>query len=169
MKHFKIIVVGSPASGKSTYLKRLATGEYTDRHIPTIINEKTFIFFGLPNGGTITFEVWEMQYVQNTIYLADGIIAFYDVSNSQSLQVALSIVETHSNIIPIMLCGNKTDCIKHTRVQNFNRSVHTCQLSAKTTLNYAYPFIYLSKILLHDENIQLTLNLKRLLNEQGTE
>jgi GTP-binding nuclear protein Ran len=164
---YKLILAGDSIIGKSTFIKRHATGEFTYNYMPTIGVEVTPIKF-LTNNETICFNVWDVS--GNPIYqgIADGYyiqadcaVIMFDVLCETSYKNIKSYYQKIREIcgnIPIVFCGNKVDkvdrVVKPKQIK-FPREVkcNYYDISAKSNYNFEKPFLYLARILKDKTNL----------------
>lgn len=118
----KILVVGSPASGKTTFLRNIdgienTTPENTTKIIDFSINLKNH---PIDNNRTLSMMIWDIkgdwQFHEDYSYCfrgAYGCLLFFDLTNYESfynLNHWISFVRAHTNSnIPFFLIGNKAD------------------------------------------------------------
>ena len=160
---YKLVLVGDAGVGKSTYIKRLLTGEFETKYVPTCgvtVNRLTFS----TTKGPVSFKVYDLAGQerigtdQSTHYTdADCAIVMYDCHSKLSLQnVQVWINDIHRNCgdIPIVVCGNKCDVKGR---QYFSRRDETQWLiSAKSNMNYEKPFLHLIRVLKEDQELEFT-------------
>jgi GTP-binding nuclear protein Ran len=58
MQNYKIVIIGNPKSGKSSYIKRLMNGDYNKKYIPTL-GVEVHILPIYTQKGEIAFNVWD--------------------------------------------------------------------------------------------------------------
>ena len=173
MRRFKLVLLGDSGSGKSTFLKRHSTGEFTRRHIPTVGVDVTDIQFNTTQG-MVTFEVWDtpghekVGGLRDTYYQgADCAIILYDLENKNgldSVQVWYNEIITSPSIsrnTPICICGNKVDLMKGKSVNKKTirekENLKHFLISAKNDECYELPFLWILGKLFRDSNIKFTL------------
>lgn len=126
MESHKILVCGTSGCGKTTYVNRTLTGEYTNKTNGSPIYVKTAsLSFGLPeNPDTntlINLAVWDIssQSIETVEYdyfhQPSGVIVFFDLTKEEDWDILQSIVwvayERTFGMIPIHFCGLKLDLI----------------------------------------------------------
>lgn len=68
---FKVVLVGSGGSGKTTFVKRHLTGDYIDRYVPTLGVETHTLVFNTTRG-LIKLNVWDVAGTAKYAGLGDG-------------------------------------------------------------------------------------------------
>ncbi|KAK5809310.1 ras family-domain-containing protein [Linnemannia elongata] len=165
---FKLILVGDGGSGKTTFIKRHLSGEFEKMYIATMGVEVHPLKFAT-NFGEITFETWDTAGQEKFGGLRDG---YYIEGKCGIIMFELTSRITYKNVpnwhrdltrvcgnIPIVLCGNKVD-IKERKVKpktiDFHRkkSIQYYDISAKSNYNYEKPFLWLSRKLAGQQNLE---------------
>lgn len=163
-KSFKVVIVGDGKVGKTTFIKRHATGDFVKDYKPTVGAEITNLSFYTPKG-QYTLKVWDCGGQERNQGLGDGYfcgaqaaIIMFDVTSTMSY---IAIEEWHKKIkrvcdkIPIVIVGNKID-LKDRRVRpkdiNIHRKLMTqyYDVSAKSNYNFEKPFLYLLRTVTQD-------------------
>ncbi|GAM21693.1 hypothetical protein SAMD00019534_048680 [Acytostelium subglobosum LB1] len=165
----KLVLVGDGGVGKTTFVKRHATGEFETRYIPTLgVNVHPLPFY--TNYGKIIFNIWDTAGQEKFGGLRDGYyiqgqcaIIMFDVTSRVSYKNCPNWYGDLVRVcegIPIVLCGNKVD-IKDRKVKpsqiTFHRKYNLSyyDVSAKSNYNFEKPFIWLTSKLLGNKNVQL--------------
>ncbi|KAF9322907.1 GTP-binding nuclear protein gsp1/Ran [Linnemannia elongata] len=165
---FKLILVGDGGSGKTTFIKRHLSGEFEKMYIATMGVEVHPLKFAT-NFGEITFETWDTAGQEKFGGLRDG---YYIEGKCGIIMFDLTSRITYKNVpnwhrdltrvcgnIPIVLYGNKVD-IKERKVKpktiDFHRkkSIQYYDISAKSNYNYEKPFLWLSRKLAGQQNLE---------------
>jgi GTP-binding nuclear protein Ran len=168
---FKLIVVGDGGIGKTTYLKRYRTGEFTTKYIETLGVEVNPIQI-YTSAGQVTFNVWDCAGTEKYGGLRDG---YYIGAQAAILMFDLTQKESYKNVekrylairavcpsIPIVLCGNKADedidrCQYHVKMADsiFRRkyNLQYYSISAKSRYNIEKPFLYIARCLLGNNEL----------------
>ncbi|KAH7054931.1 ras family-domain-containing protein [Linnemannia elongata] len=165
---FKLILVGDGGSGKTTFIKRHLSGEFEKMYIATMGVEVHPLKFAT-NFGEISFETWDTAGQEKFGGLRDG---YYIEGKCGIIMFDLTSRITYKNVpnwhrdltrvcgnIPIVLCGNKVD-IKERKVKpktiDFHRkkSIQYYDISAKSNYNYEKPFLWLSRKLAGQQNLE---------------
>jgi len=162
---FKIIIEGDGGVGKTSFIKRLITGEFERRYVATlgvVVNVcklKT-------NCGLIAFNIWDCAGQERFGGLRDG---YYIGANAAIIMVdqscSLSYKEVSKKVgdirricsdIPILLCANKTDLNPPRFNQSNTRCIATKHkldytlISVKRNLNLDKPFQYFLRKLINE-------------------
>jgi GTP-binding nuclear protein Ran len=166
----KTLVVGDGGVGKTTYLRRMRTGEYLTEHIPTMGVEVSPITFTTTKGA-VTFTTWDCAGMELFGGLKDGYyigadvaIVMFDVTNPGSYNNAkghFARVRAVCPNIPVILCGNKVDSrdrkvLPKNIILHHKLGIQYLDISSKSNYNYEKPFLFLMRALFQDESIQFT-------------
>ena len=156
---FKVILIGSGGTGKTTFVKRHKTGEFTRQYVPTIGAEVYNITFWT-NRGQICFTVWDTAGQEKMGGLRDGYyiggnaaIIMFDVTDKKTY---MDVPKWYSDFTRVVndgvtvLLGNKVD-VKDRKVKakdiKFHRkkNIQYYDISAKSNYNYEKPWLYLAR------------------------
>ncbi|XP_071946420.1 GTP-binding nuclear protein Ran-like [Antedon mediterranea] len=167
---FKLVLVGDGGTGKTTFVKRHLTGEFEKKYIATLGVEVHPVTF-YTNRGHIVYNVWDTAGQEKFGGLRDGYyiqgqcaIIMFDVTSRITYK---NVPNWHRDLvrvcecIPIVLCGNKVD-IKERKVKaksiTFHRkkNLQYYDISAKSNYNFEKPFLWLTKKLCGDANMEFT-------------
>ncbi len=164
MNSFKLVFVGDCGVGKTTFLTRHLTGEFTEQYNATCgVDIKPYDL--LTNHGNVRFNVWDGSGQTNMgdkYYKdADCAIVFFDVTNERSWCNVPKWLDALRDVcpdIPIVLCGNKVDTNKHAvSVRRICRFYHEIgkknfdsyyYISARSNYNFEKPFLFLAQKLI---------------------
>jgi GTP-binding nuclear protein Ran len=172
-KCFKVILVGEGGVGKSTYIKRLLTGEFEKKYVPTLgvaVHPLTFY----TTRGVITLNIWDtagqekFSGLRDGYYIAaDACIGMFDLTSKVTLEHLtlkqfpgiLREVKKVRGEIPTVLCGNKCD-IKEVKVSPETRAkiaekYRYFDISAKSNYQYEEPFLCLMRMLVRDDTLEI--------------
>lgn len=157
-KVYKIVVAGSANTGKTCFIRRHLTGEFTEDCQPTpraVALTLTFV----TTRGQIVFELWDVPGAEKAPAIWDhfsgarGVLAFYDASASKgSISEALAIVNATPNLVAV-LCGGKADLLEEKvalGAWSSPPSLAHFQVSAKNDYNVDKPFLVLARAFLND-------------------
>lgn len=152
---YKVAVMGSGGSGKTTWLRRHITGQFVPTYIPTIGVEVHPITFKTTDGD-ICVNFWDTAGQEKLGGLRDGYyisadagIVFYDCSNKLSYLDVMQWARDFLRVAagkPIVICGNKVDLPEETQ-KIVNPTIHRdleCSLypvSALSCYNYEKPIL----------------------------
>tara|TARA_B100000929_G_scaffold291090_1_gene287891 strand:- start:12446 stop:12964 length:519 start_codon:yes stop_codon:yes gene_type:complete len=162
---FKIIIDGDGGVGKSSFIKRLKTGEFDRRYIATLGVEVNVCNVNT-NCGQVAFNIWDCAGQEHLSGLRDGYyiganaaIIMVDQSCQLSYQKVPQILQDIQRIcqnIPILLCANKIDLNPSRfngtytrRIAIRNRLDYTL-ISVKRNLNLDKPFQYFLRKLINE-------------------
>lgn len=155
----KLVLIGDGGTGKTTFVKRHVTGEFTKKYIATVGAETYSLPFHT-NYGTICFDVWDTAGqekfggLRDAYYVgADCAIIMFDTTSRITYK---NVPNWHRDLkqicpnIPVCLCGNKVD-VQDRKVKPSNmkdrKSMNMAyfDISAKSNYNYDKPFLYLAR------------------------
>lgn len=168
---YKIVVIGDGAVGKTTYVKRMFTGEFEKKYVATLGVEVHPLKFNT-NYGVVRFAVWDTAGVEkfgglrDGYYIhADGALLMFSYADAESLQHVQKWDEQFQNIrpnAPTVLCGNKVDLNPSLRKVNpMQISYHRkhsermvyYDVSARSNYNFEKPFLHLARKLTGHEDL----------------
>ena len=152
----KLLIIGDGCVGKSTYIRRLLTGEFERHYIATngVVQHKLNYY---SNYGKIEFLLCDVaskqECITNECYKdLDGIIIMFDVTSKDSflnIQKWQKECEKECKNVPIFFCGNKID-IRDRKVTVKDIKMHNilpyCDMSAKSNYNFEEPLLYFSQL-----------------------
>lgn len=157
--NFDVIVVGDSNVGKTTYLNRLASGEFTNKPIKTTNKNLYPISFNVYSPKNkhiknIIFNCWDLDEDMIKDHGgAEGAIIMFDVTVPESYNELNFLYERMTKIygdIAFVLCGNKVDLkdrkVKATNISSVdNNNMKYYDISAKSNYNYEKPFLSLAR------------------------
>ena len=101
----KIVLVGDPCTGKSTFIKRHLTGEFEMRHVPTDGVDRRLVTVISEKFGPVRIDCWDVggeAALRDTYYVgAAGAIIMCDVTRRATLK---SVATWHRDLIDV--CGS---------------------------------------------------------------
>ncbi|OAG29026.1 GTP-binding nuclear protein Ran [Nematocida displodere] len=155
----KLVLIGDGGTGKTTFVKRHVTGEFTKQYIATV-GAETYLLPFFTNHGTINYHVWDTAGQEKFGGLRD---AYYIGSDCAIIMFDTTSRITYKNVpnwyrdlrhicpdIPVCLCGNKVDIVDR-KIKPANmkdrKSLNMVyfDISAKSNYNYDKPFLYLTR------------------------
>lgn len=164
---FKLILVGDGGVGKTTFVKRHMTGEFEKKYVATMGVEVHPLCF-YTNVGPVIFNCWDTAGQEKFGGLRDG---YYIGGQSAIIMFDVTARVTYKNVphwykdlvricenIPIVLCGNKTDC-KDRKVKpkdilfHRKKNLQYYDISAKSNYNFEKPFLYIARKLTGDQGV----------------
>lgn len=164
-RNIKVVIIGDAGSGKTTFLRKYMTGEFTRDYRPTLSS----IMHQLPiytNKGIVTLDVWDtpgqdlISGLRSSYVNADAFVVFFDTASNLSYKHAINWIYKLRAIVdvPIVLVGNKIDIIE----RKVRRSVINAptngtyyDISSKSNYNFDRPFLYIIRAKL-GQDTQLT-------------
>ena len=152
---YKILLLGAPASGKTSLVKRICSGTFECTYVPTLGVTITPVFFNTPAGSAV-LHIWEFGgedtfglISENLFHGASGAIILHDYCNrGNSLRPTelLTTVQQLCKDIPVVMCHSKDD----TKVNEEKMwvivpdEVKSFWLSAKDNYHCTLPFLHLA-------------------------
>ena len=161
---YKIVLAGDGGVGKTTYLRRFLTGEFTKNYIATVGAEVQPLDFNMTDKNMF-FDIWDTagqeKYagVRDDYYKnAHAAIIMFDVTSRVSYK---NVSNWYRDIravcpdIPIILLGNKCDSSDRkvmARNITFHRKHNLAyfDISAKSNYNFEKPFLNIARVLTGD-------------------
>ena len=158
---YKVILAGDGGVGKTTYLRRFLTGEFTKNYIATVGAEVQPLDFNTTDKNML-FDIWDTagqeKYsgVRDDYYKnAHAAIIMFDVTSRVSYK---NVSNWYRDIravcpdIPIILLGNKCDSSdRKVMARNItfhrNHNLAYYDISAKSNYNFEKPFLNIASIL----------------------
>ena len=161
----KVVLVGDTGVGKTTYVKRMKTGEFERKHTPTMGVEVTPLTFHTNKGVTFV-NVWDCAGDEKFRGLGSGYyigaqvgIVLFDLTRQgtwcnvpQHIQ-KLRMVDPSMNII---ICGNKVDIpnleVKFSEIK-LPEDVTYYHLSTKSNYNFEKPWLSAIRTVLGQDTV----------------
>ena len=171
MSHFKILILGDPAVGKSCFLVRYADNVFTNSYMSTIGMDYKFKNVELEDGNTILLQIWDtagqerFRTITKNLYKgAAGIVLIYDITNRKTFtnvrKWIKNINEEAPNKVILILVGNKADLEEKREVEKeegeemaAEYNIPFFESSAQSGLNIKSVFIALAKLLVEKKGI----------------
>lgn len=158
----RILLLGDARVGKSTFITRWQTGEFTSEYTKTAATTMS-TFNCNTNYGPITLHVYDIPSAVDDLPEADGIIGMFDLTSAGTYDVVTGaldgIAAGASGKLPTVLCGNKADVKgRVVKAANIKSKFQYYDISAKSKSNYNFeqPFLFLArKFTGHDDLVFL--------------
>jgi len=170
---YNLLVLGSAGTGKTTFITRHLTGEFTTAYRPTVgVDKKSLAFH--TNDGILLFKTLDTagqetppHTVSDMKHSPDAVMVFFDVTSKTSFTQAVSYcnsVLAGDFTIPVVLVGNKAD-LKSRKVQTgviheqltlwreFMINIQYYDISGKSNYNFEKPFLYLARKISDNANL----------------
>ena len=170
--NYKIVLIGDGGVGKTTYIKRVLTGEFEKKYLATVgVEISTYNLNTTYDGITsnmISFNIWDTAGQEKFGGLrvgywigADAFILMFDLTSKSSFRSIYNYIrdlnrESFYKNKPIIVCGNKCDlkekrvdslCIKKLMdtLSSITDKYKYFDLSAKSNYNFEKPFLNLAR------------------------
>lgn len=176
---YKLVIIGDRNVGKTTYIKRLLTGEFEKEYKLTILSD-IHRYICNSTQGEIDFHIQDFagntiseKYLNYSNYIkflckSNAIILMFDLTSRESFMKLreytwlLEKFECFNK--PIIVCGNKCDLnyyeVDSMEIKNFMDSLNSItdtykyfDLSANTNYNLKEPFLQIARYITKRENI----------------
>ena len=154
---FVIQLIGNRGVGKTTWIERLRTGEFTKVHVPSDYPRVTRISFNT-NVGKVEMDIHESDTIPNK----DGYIAMFDVTDRQSFIDTVKLIDSETTIDAVV--GNKVDhrdrivmpqeILCSDWFYDHCSSIKYFDISAKSNYEFEKPFLHLIRKLKNDPSIR---------------
>lgn len=172
LREFKIVILGSAGVGKTSYITRLKTKDFTVAYTPTTKVDVSCLQFPTSSCDVI-FNIWDfggqerfdpkiMGNTQDCYYVgAHAAIIMFDVTNFHSYREVSYWFDEIRKVcpsVPIVICGNKAESkqrkVKDTDIVFHRRhNLQYYDLSVKSYNNFEKPILYLIRKLLTDNSV----------------
>ncbi|EIJ87305.1 GTP-binding nuclear protein Ran [Nematocida parisii] len=169
----KLVLVGDGGTGKTTFVKRHLTGEFTKRYIATV-GAETYVLPFYTNYGQVNYTVFDTAGQEKFGGLRD---AYYYGADCGIIMFDTTSRITYKNVpnwyrdlrlicptIPLCLCGNKVDIIDrkvkpaHMKDRKIMQNIVYFDISAKSNYNYDKPFLYFTRTLYQKPDLFFVAN-----------
>lgn len=171
MAELNVAVLGDGGVGKSTYLKKLRTGRFDPRYIPTSNHEKRNVSIGTPTG-IVKFNTYDyggqqmFEGTRRNLHTMNAIILMFDVTHRFTFNSVLNWRAELPGNVPVVLCGNKTDCTREisqheAKLLAEQFGYEYCEISSKTVTSKE-PFSIIYKTLVSTFAVPELLELCRI-------
>lgn len=164
---YKCLLLGDSGVGKSTFLRRHATGQFEDRHEPTH-GLQVYSLLLQTNYQAIALELWDVAGDERDAGLHNGYFFFarcaiimFDLSAVESAQSVAGwqrqleqICDKH---LPFVICGNKAELerIPYGLRYRQQENCDYCEISTRAAWNLDAPFELLCRRLLQRKDLYL--------------
>lgn len=151
--NYKVVIVGNAQSGKTTYIRRLLTGEYTKNYIPTLGVEVHPLVFHT-NKGIVTFNVWDCAGDERYAGLDDGYFIGADAAivfctNENDEKHITKFRRVCDKTCPVVRVCSKYDVLNNKNDYNVDYFI-----SAKSNYHFEMPFLHLARSLSGHDDLQ---------------
>ena len=162
---FTVAIVGDAGVGKTTFLNRHLTGNFTQKYDPTMAPEfESCILNFNTNHGAIRFVMLDtagQEKFDANLPNVDAIILMFDTTNVISYKNISNWYVDLPKTVPMVLCGNKVDLAVRKvgpRMINFHRenNMPYYDISAKSNYNFEKPFLRLARELTGHDDLAFT-------------
>ncbi len=117
---FKLLVLGAPAVGKTSLIRRFTTGKFSETYSKTLGADFLIKFIDYPDKNMrVLLQIWDLagdarfRFIRRDYYQeAQGALLVYDITRPNTYD---EIKETHQNLlnycgkVPCIVIGNKVD------------------------------------------------------------
>lgn len=165
---FKVSIVGPPCVGKTSFVRRHVTGEFSKLYVPTLgveVHPITFITSSATHPDLakhITLNLWDTAGQEKYGGLRDGylvasdiVIAMFNMRDTEEV-VNHWIAEAKKANCPIILCANKADLKDKITTKEWTtlplmramrkEQLPFYQVSARSNYNFEKPFLHAIRI-----------------------
>lgn len=159
-RSFKIVISGDAGVGKTTFVKRHKTGEFTKNYIATLgVEVHPFTFY--TNKGEMRLNIWDTAGqerfggLRTGYYInADGAIIMFDTTRQTTFDNVSTWIRDFKEscpTAPVYICGNKSDL----SIDNFRDILddNYCLISSKSNSQFEMPFLHLLRKLTNEPDL----------------
>ncbi|KAH8403017.1 hypothetical protein KR222_003158, partial [Zaprionus bogoriensis] len=166
---YKCLLLGDSGVGKSTFLRRHATGQFEDRHVPTS-GLQVYTLLLQTNYQAVALELWDVAGDDRHAGLHNGYFFFaqcaiimFDLSEAVSAISVASWLRQLEQIcghqLPVVVCGTKAELQRMPHELLYRRrggsQFDYCELSARAAWNLDAPLELLCRRLLQHRDLRL--------------
>lgn len=161
---YKLVLVGDGGVGKTTWMKKIRSGDFEKKYVATLGVEVHPVRFETTDGQHFCFNVWDTAGQEKLGGLRDGYyiggdcaIAVHDLTSDTTfanvdnwLNDVKRVCNRDGKVIPIVCVGNKRDCKTSTRK-------HALEISTKedNKTELLQPFLALARFLSGNLSLEL--------------
>jgi len=166
---FKISLAGDGAVGKTSWVHRLCTGKFKNRHVPTLGVEVHSVNYRCTDGTSVEFDIWDCAGTDKYVGLgegyyigSDGAIIMCDLTNGDSCATSASWYHNIKRIcsdIPVVVSGNKCESPDaYINMQTGERrGINFCNTSVAANKNVHLPLLILARKLRPDDSFEFVI------------
>jgi len=164
---YKCLILGDSGVGKSTFLRRHATGQFRDEQLPTK-GVQVYNLLLQTNYQDLALELWDVAGDERHGGLLNGYFFFgqcaiimFDLNVARSaISVARwlhSLEQICGKQLPVVICGNKSDLerIPLNLLYHQQGNLDYCEMSARAAWNLKAPLELLCRRLLQRNDLKL--------------
>lgn len=164
---YKCLLLGDSGVGKSTFLRRHATGQFEDQHVLTN-GLQVYTLLLQTNYQAVALELWDVAGDERHGGLHNGYFFFarcaiimFDLSDPQTARSAAGWQRQLEQIcgkqLPVVICGNKADLPRMTNELLYRpqEGIDYCELSVRAAWNLGAPLELLCRRLLQRNTLCL--------------
>jgi GTP-binding nuclear protein Ran len=175
---YRIVLVGPEDVGKTTYINRCATGDFTKFYTATVGLSVKHLTFSLSDSTDIKFEIYDCAGQERLAGLCDGyyigadaVMVMFDVTDKITFERALNgywWYSPHLKNIPALLLCNKVDstqrCVPWRKIKpavenkkhELNRSIIPIEMSSRSCYHLDKPWLELARQLKKNPELTFT-------------
>lgn len=158
IRSFNVLVVGNPKVGKSTWITRLRTGEFTKEYVPNLHQTFSTLRFNTTEG-LIEIHIKEHTEI-NDHWRVDGTIVICDATDIDSFKDAIKLIDLRKTK-QVFVC-NKVDLkdrvVLPKDILSFDflkrKIIPWYEISAKSNYQFEKPFLSLIRQMMNDYSIK---------------
>jgi len=157
---FNVFIIGPSNVGKTTFIQKHATGNFTSTYIPTTTTQTTSISFHVSGDGIngLVNLTTHDHASEESWGEADAAIFMFDLDKFHTLHTITQIYQNFQSanpLTPIFVVGNKYDLLGENLLEEGDSNgIFTSLISSKTNYNYEKPFLQLIRQLLDNDSLE---------------
>jgi GTP-binding nuclear protein Ran len=164
---YKVILVGHPGIGKTTFVRSLNGGEFQEHYVPSVGVDVKPVRLQTPKGN-VFLNIWDCAGEEKYGGLRDGyyigsaaLILMYALDQQDSQTCLESYFQSLTRVVgvdvPIVVCGNRKDSGTNKTKWAEEKNIEHFEISAKNKENIWDPIFSLVRKLLHDPTVEITV------------